>query len=116
MVKVRMAGPARAYLRKEASYLRQYSPQAADAFLRRMREAREHLTRFPLMGFEKSGLPVPGVRSLVVGTYNIDYEITGDDLLIVSIRPGQVPEPSVEVDDNFDYEGDGSRPRGSERR
>jgi plasmid stabilization system protein ParE len=104
MVKVRMVAPARAFLRKEASYLRQYSPQAADAFLHRMGEAREHLQRFPLMGFEKSGLPVPGVRSLVVGTYVLDYEIAGNDLLILAIRPGQVPEPSLEADDDFDYE------------
>ncbi len=106
MAKVRMAGPAKAYLRKEAAYLRQYSPQAAEAFLQRLREAREHLRRFPLMGFEKSGLPIPGVRSLVVGAYVIDYEITGDDLLILAIRPGQVPEPSLETEDDFDYEDD----------
>jgi hypothetical protein len=56
------------------------------------------------MGFEKSGLPVPGVRSLVVGTYVLDYEIAGNDLLILAIRPGQVPEPSLEADDDFDYE------------
>jgi len=40
MVRVQMAGPAKAYVRKEASYLRQHSTQAADAFLQRMREAR----------------------------------------------------------------------------
>jgi len=72
MVKVRMAGPAKAYLRKEANYLRQYSPRAADAFLQRMREARDNLRRFPLMGFQKGGLPIPGMRSLVVDTYILD--------------------------------------------
>jgi plasmid stabilization system protein ParE len=111
MIKVRMAGPARAYLRKEASYLRQYSPQAADAFLQRIREARENLKRFPQMGFEKSGLPVPGVRSLIVGAYNLDYEIEGDALIILSIRPGQVPEPSSAVDEDFDYEVDSAPSR-----
>ncbi len=108
MARVRLAGPARSFLRKEANYLRQYSPQAAEAFLQRMREAREHLHRFPLMGFEKSGLPVPGVRSLIVGAYILDYEIAGSDLLILAIRAGQVPEPSLEVDDDFDYEDDSS--------
>jgi plasmid stabilization system protein ParE len=107
-----MAGPAKAYLRKEAAYLRQYSPQAAEAFLQRLREAREHLKRFPLMGFEKSGLPIPGVRSLVIGAYNLDYEIAGDDLLILAIRPGQVPEPSREIEDDFDYEDDAPPPSG----
>jgi plasmid stabilization system protein ParE len=104
MIKVRLAGPARAYLRKEASYLRQYSPPAAEAFLRRMHEAREHLQRFPLMGFEKSGLPVPGIRTLIVGTYCLDYEMAGDQLLILSIRPGHVPEPAPDAEDDFDYE------------
>jgi addiction module RelE/StbE family toxin len=110
MVKVRMAGPAKAYLRKEAHYLRQRSPRAADAFLQRMREARDNLRRFPLMGFRKGGLPVPGTRSLVVDTYILDYEVTGDELLITAIRPGQVPESLLEVEDDFDYEdGNGAR-------
>ena len=68
------------------------------------------------MGFEKSGVPVPGVRTLVVGTYNVDYEITGDDLVILSIRPDQVPEPSSKIDDDFEYEDDAAPPPDSTRR
>ena len=101
-----MAGPAKAYLRKEANYLRQYSPRAADAFLQRIREARDNLRRFPLMGFQKGGLPIPGMRSLVVDTYILDYEVHGDELLIAAIRPGQIPETMLEAEDDFDYEDD----------
>ena len=117
MVRVRMAGPAKAYLRKEAHYLRQRSPRTADAFLLRMREARDNLRRFPLMGFQKGGLPIPGMRSLVVDTYILDYEIAGDELLIMAIRPGQVPESLLEVEDDFNYEdgNDASPLPGSKR-
>lgn len=115
MVKVRMAGPARAYLRKEAAYLRQNNPRAADAFLLRLREARDNLRRFPLMGFQKGGLPIPGLRSLVVDSYVLDYEIAGDELLITAIRPSQIPESLFEIEDDFDYEA-GAPPPGPRRR
>ena len=55
------------------------------------------------MGFEKAGLPVPGIRSLVVDTYIIDYEISNDTIFIVAIRPGQVPEQLL-TEGDFDYE------------
>jgi hypothetical protein len=80
-----------------------------------MREARDNLRRFPLMGFQKGGLPVPGMRSLVVDTYILDYEVNGDELLIAAIRPGQVPETLLEAEDDFDYEQDDA-PSGSRRK
>lgn len=104
MAKVRLSGPARVYLKKEAHYLRQKSRPAAEAFLSRLVEARKNLGRFPQMGFEKEGLPVRGMRSLVVGDYILDYEIRGEDVFITAIRPGQKPENAIEVTDDFDYE------------
>lgn len=68
------------------------------------------------MGFQKGGLPIPGARSLVVDTYILDYEITGDALLIMAIRPGQVPESLLEVEDDFDCEdGNGTTPPGAKQ-
>jgi len=106
MVKVLLSSSARAYLRKEAQYLRQRSRPAAEAFLARMREARINLQRFPQMGFQKAGLPIPGMRSLIVDAYIIDYEVSADTVLILAVRPSQIPEASLTVDDDFDYEDD----------
>ena len=104
MARVRLSGPARDYLRNEARYLRQRSHPAAEAFLTRLVEARKNLARFPQMGFEKDGLPIRGMRSLVVGDYILDYEIHGEDVFITAVRPGLKPETTIEVGDDFDYE------------
>ena len=44
------------------------------------------------------------MRSLAVDTYILDYEVNGDELLIVATRPGQGPETLLEAEDDFDYE------------
>jgi plasmid stabilization system protein ParE len=110
MAKVRLSGPVREYLIREAHYLRQRSQPAAEAFLARMRETRRNLARFTQMGFEKEGLPIAGSRSLVVGDYVVDYDLYGEDVYITAIRPGRKPEITVEVTENVDYEEDGANP------
>jgi len=103
-MKVRLSGSARAYLRTEAAYLRDHSPKAAAAFLARMREAQRNLTRFPDLGRGIERLPVKGSRGVVVGDYLLDYDIDGENIIIVSILHGQQSEIRPDMDDDTDYE------------
>ncbi|WP_420962774.1 type II toxin-antitoxin system RelE/ParE family toxin [Brucella sp. IR073] len=104
-MKVRLSGDARAYLRREASYLRQHSLKAAKAFLDRMAEARKNLAQFPEMGKGIERLPVPGSNRLIVGDYLLDYDLTDGEVTVLSIRHGQQqPLAPDAADDDFDYE------------
>ncbi|HKI13551.1 MAG TPA: type II toxin-antitoxin system RelE/ParE family toxin [Roseiarcus sp.] len=99
-----MSDDARAYLRDEAKYLRKRSPAAARAVSAAMRKARENLARFGELGLAKEGLPIPGMRRLIVGNYLLDYEISGDVILVVAIRHGRQKPPDMALDDDFDFE------------
>ncbi len=103
-MKVRMSDDVRAYLRDEAKYLRQRSPAAARALTAAMRKARQNLANFSELGFAKEGLPVPGMRRLIVGNYLLDYEISGDAVLVLAIRHGRQKPPDITLDDDFDFE------------
>src|SRR5271157_4192879 len=102
-MKVRMSDDSRAYLRDEAKYLRKRSPAAARALSAAMRKARENLANFGELGFAKEGLPIPGMRRLIVGNYLLDYEISGDVILVVAIRHGRQKPPDMAVEDDFDF-------------
>jgi plasmid stabilization system protein ParE len=104
-MKVRMSDDARSYLRNEAKYLRKHSPAAAKALTDAMRKARENLTTFGELGFAKEGLPIPGMRRLIVENYLLDYEIVADVILVVTIRHGRQMPPEMPPDDDFDFEG-----------
>lgn len=109
-MKVRLSGDARAYLRREAAYLRNYSQKAAKAFVDRMIEARNNLARFPEMGKTFDRLPIPGSHRLVVGDYLLDYDLTDEEVVILSIRHGQQQPLAPEIEDDFDYEEDAAEP------
>ena len=102
-MKVRLSGSARAYLRAETAYLRQFSPRAAKAFVERIKEATSNLARFPALGRGIGHLPIPGMHRLVMGDYVIDYEPAEDEILILSIRHGR-QQPPEEIGPDFDYE------------
>ena len=109
MPKVRMSAKARAYLRKEAKYLRDRNQAAAAAFSARMKHARELLSDFPELGTGKMGLPHSDMRCLVAGDYLMDYQIRGDEVLILAIRHGRQLEVSFELDD-VSYDDDDAPP------
>ena len=103
MAKVRMSTRAKAYLTKEAKYLRDRNAAAAAAFLARIRHARQLLADFPEIGTGKRGLPLSDLRCLVVGDYLMDYQVRGNDVLILAIRHGRQLEIIIEPDDqNYD--------------
>jgi plasmid stabilization system protein ParE len=115
-MKVRMSDAARSYLRKEAEYLRKHSRTAAKSLSRNMTAARKNLAAFGEIGFEKEGLPIPGMRRLIVGDYLLDYEVSERGIDIVSIRHGRQVPPNVPVDENFDFEGNPTRDSTPSRR
>jgi plasmid stabilization system protein ParE len=104
MRKVRLSGNARAFLQREANYLRERSPAAAEAFLAKLREVRRNLARFPQIGRRKEALPITGVMRLVVGDYILDYDLVADGVAITSIRHARQMDPDVEYDADFDFE------------
>ncbi|WP_051631352.1 type II toxin-antitoxin system RelE/ParE family toxin [Afifella pfennigii] len=103
-MRVRLSGGARNYLRAEAAYLRGHSGAAAEAFLTRMKEARRNLAQFPDLGLGPERLPIPGARRFIVSDYLLDYEVKGGELVILAIRHGRQPPPSLKIEDDFDYE------------
>lgn len=105
---MRLSGDARAYLQREAAYLRKHSQKAAVTFLSRMQDARENLARFPDMGLEIERLPIPSSRRLIVGDYLLDYDQIGGEVLIISIRHSLQQPPAPEIEKDFDYEVDHS--------
>lgn len=104
MRKVRLSGNARAFLQREAKYLRERSPSAAEAFLEKLREARRNLAQFPEMGRRKDALPVRGAMRLIVGDYVLEYDLAADDVAITSIRHARQLDPDIELDPESDFE------------
>lgn len=104
-MKVRLSKTARAYLRSEVGYLRQYSARAADGFIAQIEEAMTNLARFPGIGRGVDRLPMPDMHRLVVGSYAVEYQLRGKEIVIMSIRHGrQQPPEGVDVDDEDNYE------------
>ena len=104
MRKVRLSGNARAFLQREAKYLRERSPTAAEAFLERLREARRNLAQFPEFGRRKAALPVEGAMRLIVGDYILDYDLVADGVEIASIRHTRQLDPDLEYEADLDLE------------
>jgi plasmid stabilization system protein ParE len=98
--KVRLSDDARSFLQREARYLRERSPSAAEAFLNRFREAKRNLSQFPELGRRIEALPVEGSMRLVVG----DYDLDDDVVAITTIRHGRQLDPDLAKDDDFDFE------------
>jgi toxin ParE1/3/4 len=71
------------------SYLHEHSPNAANAFIRRVDENFENLTKFPFIGRERSSL-TPGLRCLVVGLHLIFYIVESDQITIVRVLDGRM--------------------------
>jgi len=104
--KVRLSKNARAFLQREAKYLRERSPAAAAAFVNRFREATRNLSQFPELGRRKETLPVEGSMRLVVGDYILDYDLTGATVSITAIRHARQQDPDLAKDEDFDFEAD----------
>ena len=105
MPTVRLSDTARAFVQREANYLRERNPTAAENFLERLREARRNLARHPEMG-RPSPIPLRALRRLVVGEYILDNDLTADRVEIVAIRHGRQQDPSIISDPAVNFETD----------
>jgi toxin ParE1/3/4 len=76
-------------------YIEERSPNAADAFIRRVNTNFENLVQFPFIGRERSSL-APGLRCLVVSLYLIFYTVELDHIAIV-----RVIDSRMDVDEEF---------------
>jgi plasmid stabilization system protein ParE len=103
-LKVTIAPRARDYVRREASYLKSKSPNAAQQFLNDLKRLGQELSHFPEMGKSNTDIPVPGIMRFVMGDYLVDYVIRHDGISIFAIRHGRERPPRLEADDDFDFE------------
>lgn len=108
-MKVTVSPDAREYITTEGRYLRARHPGAARQFLDDVKKLRQALSQFPEMGRQTDEMPAPGVLRFVMGSYLVDYEVGEDDVVILKMRHGRQRPPSVEIEDDFDYEDDASR-------
>ena len=70
-------------------YLNERSPNAADAFIRRIDANFANLIRFPFIGRERSSLS-PGLRSLVVGLHLVFYTVGAEEIIVVRVIDGRM--------------------------
>jgi toxin ParE1/3/4 len=94
-MQVVLSDKARFDLLRIYRYLDERSPNAADAFIRRVDSNFENLARFPFIGRERSNL-APGLRCLVVGLHLIFYTVNDDRIIIVRVIDGR-----MDVDEEF---------------
>ncbi len=88
-MRVALSDRARADLFGIHQYLEERSPNAADAFIRRIDANFENLTRFPFIGRERSTLS-PGLRCLVVGLSLVFYTVGADEIIVVRVIDGRM--------------------------
>lgn len=69
--------------------VRQWGREQANAFIRRLNEAFDRLSMFPLSGRDESDLR-PGYRALAVSDYRIFYRLIDSEIEIVRILHGQM--------------------------
>jgi plasmid stabilization system protein ParE len=101
---IRLSATARRYVRQETAYLRQHSTAAARNFRQQLQSLQHRLADFPNIGSQSAGLPITGLRRLVMGNYVVDYQIRGDVIDILTIRHGRQKEQPLPLDDDVDYE------------
>ena len=94
-MRVVLSDKARFDLFRIYRYLEERSPQAADAFIRRVDSNFQNLAQFPFIGRERSSL-APGLRCLVVGLHLIFYTVDDDRIAIVRVIDGR-----MDVDEEF---------------
>jgi toxin ParE1/3/4 len=94
-MEVVLSDKARSDLLRIHRYLEGRSPNAADAFIRRIDKSFENLVRFPFIGRERPRF-APGIRCLVAGLHLIFYIVGPDQITIV-----RVIDARMNVDEEF---------------
>jgi toxin ParE1/3/4 len=94
-MRIVISDKAKADLFEIYHYIRERSPNAADAFVRRIDANIANLARFPFIGRERPALS-PGLRCLVIGLHLLFYMINADEITIV-----RVIDARMDVDEEF---------------
>lgn len=103
-MKVIFSPDARAYVAREAAYLKESNRAAGEQFPHDMKQFVTALGQFPSMGQETTDLPLRDLRRFVLGDYLIHYEVGAEAVVILSIRHGRERPPELPVDDDEDFE------------
>ena len=86
MAKVIWSEPALDQLNAIAEYIALDKPSAANAVVRRVIKATDHLQRLRLMGKAIPEFPHPNYRQVWIKPCWIYYRLAGEDVLILHIR------------------------------
>lgn len=82
-------GPAQRDLERLYAFLAPKNEKAAGAAILNLTLASERLLGHPRLGVRLSIYEVREVRHVLVGDYDLRYEIEGDDILIVRVWHGR---------------------------
>lgn len=67
------------------AFLQDVSPRSAARVIKMLSSAAKALPEFPHKGMRLDGFPEREVRALIIGDYEMRYEIAGDELIILRI-------------------------------
>lgn len=87
-VRVYLTPVARQSINDAAAYLRNYSPDAAKRFRKRVQARTESLTRNPQLGRIVPEYGVQQVRELIDGDYRIWYRLYDDRIEVLAVLHG----------------------------
>ena len=85
-MKVRWTGKAASDLERLHAFLRPVAPEAAARVVLQLARAPDRLVEFPRIGEKLDGYEPREVRRLVVGDYELRYEIDAGTITIVRLR------------------------------
>jgi toxin ParE1/3/4 len=97
-MKLRISEPAREDLLEIWQHVAANNPEAAERWMRSLKETFEKLVDFPSLGRERPELAI-GIRSFPVGKYVVLYQPADEVLEIVRVRHG-----ATRLDDLFTIE------------
>ncbi|WP_081716391.1 type II toxin-antitoxin system RelE/ParE family toxin [Asticcacaulis sp. AC460] len=89
MKRVQWSSAARRDIFRLYDFLRDVNPRAAARIIQRLTEATRNLTAFPEQGRPVDNYVSQDVRSLIVGDYEIRYEVEDHRIYIVRIWHGR---------------------------
>jgi plasmid stabilization system protein ParE len=84
-MKVRWSGKAAADLARLHEFLRPVAPEAAARIILQLTRAPERLVEYPRLGQKIEAYEPREVRLILVGDYELRYEIAGGTIIIVRL-------------------------------
>lgn len=84
-MRVVWAERSRSDLARLHEYLHEVAPEAADLMLLRLSQAPDRLLDFPRMGSRLDDYKMREIRRIIVGNYELRYEIAGDVIFVLRV-------------------------------